>query len=393
MTRQPPSSPDRPRRVAVLIGSSLGWREKVMRGIAGYAHEHGHWHVYTAPEGAEDSLFFSEKYRWDGAIVRVLSGRLARRLPALGVPAVSIGSVRVLSRDLPRIKVDDAKLSRIAVRHLRAIGMRHFGFCTFFRRRTDEDRGLAFARLLAEQGHSCDFYCEFSRLRPGAGWQSRQRDLARWLRRLPKPVGVFAWNADLACQLIEACHAAGLGCPQEVAVLSADEDTKCELSSPTVSALEIPATRMGYEAAALLDRLMNGEAPPTEPIQVEPSEAIVIRESTHIAGLKDGDVYRAAQFIREHAQEPITVARIAHDLQVSRRWLERHFQRVLGRSPHEELRRVRLEHAKQLLLETDWPMAKIAQTAGLTSAPYLNHVFRRETGLTPAQFRQRFRPE
>ena len=96
MDRKPTLPGERLRRVAVLIGSSLGWREKVMRGIAGYAHEHGPWHVYTAPEGTEDSLFFSEKYRWDGAIVRVLSGRLARRLPALGVPAVTIGSARVI---------------------------------------------------------------------------------------------------------------------------------------------------------------------------------------------------------------------------------------------------------------------------------------------------------
>jgi len=383
---------ERPRRVAVLVGSSLSWREKVMRGIAGYAHEHGPWHVYTAPEGTEDTLFFSEKYRWDGAIVRVLSDRLSRRLRALGVPAVSIGSVRVHSGDLPRIKVDDAKLSRLAVRHLVAIGLRHFGFCTFFRRRTDEDRGLAFARLLAEQGCECHFYCEFSRLRAGAGWQARQRDLARWLRRLEKPVGVFAWNADLACQLVEACHAAGLNCPQDVAVLSADEDIKCELSSPTVSALEIPAVRMGYEAAVLLDRLMDGGPPPAEPILVSPPEAITIRESTSSAGLKDGDIHRAAEFIRAHAREPITVAQVARDLQVSRRWLERHFQRVLGRSPHGELRRVRLEQAKKLLLETDWAMTKIARATGLTSAPYLNHVFRRETGLTPAQFRQRFRP-
>ena len=68
-------SRDRPRRVAVLAGSSLGWREKIIRGIAGYAHEHGPWHVYTAPEGTEDSVFFSENYRWDGVIVRVTSDR------------------------------------------------------------------------------------------------------------------------------------------------------------------------------------------------------------------------------------------------------------------------------------------------------------------------------
>ena len=83
------------RRVAVLAGSSIGWREKLMRGIAGYSNEHGHWHVYTAPEGTEASLFFSETYSWDGLIVRVIESSEARRILKLGVPAVSVGSARI----------------------------------------------------------------------------------------------------------------------------------------------------------------------------------------------------------------------------------------------------------------------------------------------------------
>src|SRR5277367_5404890 len=114
-------------RVAVLAGSSLGWREKIMRGIAGYAHEHGPWHVYTAPEGTEDSVFFAENYRWDGVIVRVTSDNRSRRVRALGVPAVSIGSVKVKNARMPRVRVDDEKLTAMAARHLRAGGLRRFG--------------------------------------------------------------------------------------------------------------------------------------------------------------------------------------------------------------------------------------------------------------------------
>jgi LacI family transcriptional regulator len=103
-------------------------------------------------------------------------------------------------------------------------------------------------------------------------------------------------------------------------------------------------------------------------------------------------VYRAVRFLREHAAEAITIDVVAHEVQVSRRWLERHFRRVLGRTPHEELRAARLELAKKLLLETDWPLPAVAQSAGLTSAPYLNYVFRRGAGCTPSEFRRRFRP-
>src|SRR5437660_12573447 len=98
------------RRVAVLAGSSLGWREMVMHGIASYAHENGPWHVYTAPEGAEESIFFTPRYQWDGLIVRVTSRLQAKRIRALRVPTVTLGSVRFPGKDLPRVKVDDESL-------------------------------------------------------------------------------------------------------------------------------------------------------------------------------------------------------------------------------------------------------------------------------------------
>lgn len=379
------------RRVAVLAGSSLSWREKIMRGIARYAHEHGPWHVYTAPEGTEDSVFFSDNYRWDGVIVRVTSDSRSRRVLALGVPAVSIGSVRVKSRRLPRVRVNDEKLTALAAQHLRSSGLRRFAYCNYLPQRGAEDRGPAFARHVAEHGAPCDFYCDFSRLKPGASWQARQRDLARWLRRLEKPVGLFTWNADIACQVVEACHLAGVDVPGAVAVLSGDEDMKCELSRPTISAIEIPAERIGYEAATLLDRMMSGAPSPAE-VLIEPSAVIAVRESSKNVQADGWEVYQAVRFLREHAAEAITVDAAAQEVQVSRRWLERHFQRLLGRTPHEELRSARLELAQKLLLETEWPLAEVARAVGLTSAPYLNFVFRRAIGCTPAEFRSRFQP-
>ncbi len=213
-----------------------------------------------------------------------------------------------------------------------------------------------------------------------------------WLGQLEKPVGLFAWNPDIALHVIEACSRAEVRVPGDIAVLSGDEDrSKCELSKPTISAIEIPAAQIGYEAAALLDRLMAGEPAPREPILVDPSGKLTIRESTDVTDQAESAVYRAMNFIRDHAGEPISVGQVADNLVVSLRSLERIFRRVLGRSPHAEIRRVRIEAAKKLLLETDWPVEKVAQAAGLTSGPYLHRVFFREMGLTPGDFRRRSR--
>ena len=375
------------RRVAVLAGSSIGWREKLMRGIAGYSHEHGHWHVYTAPEGTETSLFFSETYSWDGLIVRVTGAADTRRILKLRVPTVSVGSARVPSSALPRVKVDDHALTALAVRHLHGAGLRKFAYCSWFKR-GDEDRGPAFADNLAAKGLGCEFYSDFTSLGLSAPWPARQRDLVKWVRRLPKPVGVLTWNPDVACQLVEACNVAQVQVPQETAIITGDDDpTKCELSNPTVSAIEIPAERIGYEAAALLDRLMNGRQPPPHPILIEPAGIVTVRESSNVSTLPDRDVHLAVQFIREHCTEPIRMDEVARRLAVSRRWLERHFVQVLGHSPHEELQRCRLEKAKKMLLESDLSAARIASACGFGSASYFNTFFRRLTRLTPLQFR------
>jgi LacI family transcriptional regulator len=375
------------RRVAVLAGSSIGWREKLMRGIAGYSSEHGHWHVYTAPEGAEASLFFSESYQWDGLIVRMINSVEGRRIAKLRVPAVSVGSARVGASSLPRVKVDDVALTSPAVSHLASGGFRQFAYCSWFNR-TGDDRGPAFASLLARKGFDVAFYSEFTQLAPSAPWQNRQRDLAKWVRGLPKPVGILTWNPDVACQVIEACNRAQIPVPQDAAVITADDDPmKCELSNPTISAIEIPAVRIGYEAAKLLDHLMNGgSAPPTATL-IEPARLVTIRQSSNTSMLPDRDVHLAAQYIREHAAGSITIRQVASRLAFSARWLERHFKEVLGHSPHEELQRCRLEMAKRMLLDTDLDAAKIAAASGFASPSYFGSLFRRRTGQTPVQFR------
>ncbi len=358
-----------------------------MRGIAGYSNEHGHWHVYTAPEGTEASLFFSETYSWDGLIVRVIESSEARRILKLGVPAVSVGSARIPSATLPRVKVDDETLTSLAARHLIAAGLRQFAYCSWFKRH-DEDRGPAFAEQLAAKGFNCDFYSDSTRLSLNAPWQARQRDLARWLRGLPKPIGILAWNPDIACQLIEACNVAGVEVPQDAAILTADDDPmKCELSNPTISAIEIPAARIGYEAASLLDRIMSGRKPPVRPILIEPAGIVTVRQSSNSSILPDRDVHLAVQYIREHCADALRMNEVARRLAVSRRWLERHFKRVIGHSPHEELQRCRLEKAKKMLLDTDLDAARVATASGFGSASYFNTFFRRLTGMTPLTFR------
>jgi LacI family transcriptional regulator len=81
------------------------------------------------------------------------------------------------------------------------------------------------------------------------------------------------------------------------------------------------------------------------------------------------------------------VAELVQDLNVSRSWLERRFLECVGRSPGEEIRRVRLEHARNLLLATNMPLAQIADACGFDYLSHFSAAYKRHFGGPPSRFR------
>jgi LacI family transcriptional regulator len=150
------------------------------------------------------------------------------------------------------------------------------------------------------------------------------------------------------------------------------------------------AHRAGYEAAALLDRLMNGKQVPAEAHLIAPI-GIAERQSTDVLAVDDREVAAAVRFIREHACEGIDVSDVLRVVRLSRRVFEQRFQRLLGRTPREEILDVRLRRVKQLLGETDLPLYVVAERAGFEHVEYLSVVFKRETGRTPSGWRNEAR--
>jgi LacI family transcriptional regulator len=122
-----------------------------------------------------------------------------------------------------------------------------------------------------------------------------------------------------------------------------------------------------------------------------PPLRIVTRHSTDTVAMDDGDIALAVRHIREHATASLNVPDLLQVTKVSRRILEQRFQQVLGRSPAEEIRRVRLNRAKELLTITDWKIPGIAAASGFSSAEVLNQIFRRELDTTPTLYRRQSR--
>jgi transcriptional regulator GlxA family with amidase domain len=65
---------------------------------------------------------------------------------------------------------------------------------------------------------------------------------------------------------------------------------------------------------------------------------------------------------------------------------------VLGRSIHEEINRVRIEHAKRLLVETHLAMPDLAVRCGFNYATVFTKVYRQVTGTTPKRYRHGHSP-
>jgi LacI family transcriptional regulator len=188
--------------------------------------------------------------------------------------------------------------------------------------------------------------------------------------------------------VLDACGLVRAHVPDEIAVVGVDNaETLCELSNPPLSSVMPNAERIGFESAALLDRLMAGESAPTLNLLIEPVE-VVTRRSSDVFAVEDTLVARAMRFIREHACQGIKVADVLRESHCSRSVLERRFRESLGRSPQVELRTIQLRRVKELLVETDWTLARIAEAVGIEHPEYLSVIFKRDTGQTPSQFRQ-----
>jgi len=378
-------------QIALLIDTATDWGRRMIRGIARYAQQQGGWDIWLEQRCQHAPGRLPPGWSGEGVIARVADRAMARYLADAPGGVVNVSAARIPGIDFPTVTADLRAAARLAVGHLLDQGFRNFGYFAPLGLSYVDIHYHSFVECLAEVGLACDLFPARRGKGGRATWNLQQNNLRRWLRNLPKPAAVVTWTSDRGREVLYACRAEGLVVPEQVAVMGGDEDTLlCETCNPPLSGVALTSEQIGYEAAALLDRLLHGTPRPTEPILIEPAR-VVVRQSTDTLAITHPDLARAIAFIRVHAATAIRVSDVLREIAVSRSWLERKFQETLGRSPAEEIRRVRLERARQLLADTDWPVPQVATASGFTSREYLAYAFKQATGLTPRAFRQRVR--
>jgi LacI family transcriptional regulator len=380
-------------QVAVLLETSHGVSRAMLQGVFDYVRVFGPWSLQVAEGGSGDQRV-PDLRRWkgDGLIARVPSDRVARAIVASRLPAVLINPADTyLAPRHPlaaysRIQFDSHAIGALAAEHLLGRAARHFAYVgTPAAVNWSRWRREAFLERLAQAGAACDVYDTPA---PAAlDWSAERPRLAKWLKRLPKPAAIFAANDSRGRQVLDACLMAGLAVPYEVTVLGVNNDPLiCETAIPPLSSIAVDDQRAGYEAARLLDRLMQGQEKPGVAVRYGPT-GVVERASTGDLHISDRLVIQALEFIRINAGLGIRVSDVAARVGVTPRWAESRFKLALGHSLHEEIHRVRMETARTMVQETDRPLTEIASRCGFRSASHLCKLFKASYGLTMSALR------
>ncbi|HTX21966.1 MAG TPA: DNA-binding transcriptional regulator [Candidatus Aquilonibacter sp.] len=371
------------KRVLIVLGR---YDYRLHKGIERYALEHG-WRL-SADSSREKVL----PWRWNGHGILAWLGmgnHLVKFVKHYKKRVVDF-SFHHHKLNFPRVLGDNTRAAELVAEHFLTRGLNHFVFYSEADRWFYEERGEAFVQALKRAGHSCVWLRWHKSPVYRANreqWDRRQEWLATKLKQSPKPLALFCANDDHAMHALEACESVNLVVPEEVAIVGAGNYLMAPDATPTpISSVDTNLEMVGYRGAKLLDDLMNGEKPPQAPIRIPPV-GLVIRKSSDLLAVNHKGVASSLRFIWEHCHEPIGVENLTDVAAMSRRGLHKAFIEHLGRSPGQELHRIRIERAKRLLSESKHKIELLASMCGYQSANSFYIAFKQSTGASPKQYR------
>ncbi len=381
------------RRVLVFCETNTSYGRGVLEGLSQYAAEKN-WILSFEQRGRDARSFERYKpWRADGIVVRSYYRSFYNKLQNVGLPLVELLGYAD-SNAFPAVTMDERRVAELVVDHFLERGLRRFAYYCM------EDAPIFYARRdfflqrLERSGYSCDVYPTKWGVRDYTfpRWNEKYRPkLAKWLQALPKPIALFASLDQCGQVVLELCQELGIRVPQEISIVAVGNDEWiCRLMRPPLSSVDGNGFVVGWRAAQILERKMNGETVDDKTIYV-PANFLATRRSSDFYAVGDPDVEKALTFIREHACQRIRIQDVLCEVNVSQRTLYRGFEKYLGRTPQEEIMRVQMEQAKILLRETNDSVSTVAYQCGFSSDVYFIKAFRREVGTTPNTFRQQFR--
>lgn len=376
------------KRVCVLLGQFSG-DTPLLQGISAYSREHGPWHLELRVAAGQIGASVYGYGNFDGMVAAGVHNteQIMRAVPW---PVVSADSAPARA-NVPSVSIDDRAIGRMAGEYLVSCGYRRFAYYGVQEGIWSYERFAGFRSAISKK----QALLVPNTIGGGSQWPSwlQASDPAyasQFVANLIPPTAVFACNDIMARHVANACVARDMHVPGQIAILGVDNDLAfCESDDLTLSSIDRDMQRVGYEAAAMLRQLIAGKKPNHLQLLVRP-RGVVARRSTDPAAFEDAEIAAAVRYIRTNACAGIDVPSICRTIPISRRELERRFRAATGHSPGEEIRRVRMDCARELLTTTNLPMSEICIRCGYEYLPSFSSAFHREVGMTPTQYRVKY---
>lgn len=361
------------KHVLMVLGS---YDQSAHEGIARYASQHG-WHLNVS---ILKDFHLPKGWQGDGIITSLNnSAALEAFVRRATVPVVDLSIWRE-DIDLPRVVADNAAIGRVGAEHFLETGHKHCAWFALATNPVSRARYEAYRDTLAAAGVDC--------IRLG---RTRPQDVVYMtgqLMALPKPCAIYTKSDYDTAWLLNLCLSAGLEVPDEVALLGADDNVLiCENQVVPISSVRHDLETIGYEGAAMLDQLMNGEQP-TLRLKMVPPKGIRVRQSTDTLAVADPVIRELVTYLKTNYRLSISTDSLAEQFATSRRSLEARFREQMRCSIRECLIRIRIDEAKRLLSSTDESIESIAALTGFCHAPHLSNTFKQIAGCSPTHFRR-----
>ena len=371
----------RVRHVVVAVDASLNYGRGILGGIAAYSREVGNWRLLPRTRGPVTVDGIRRAAGQDGLLVTAAGADAMRQLCGMNVPRVCVGDNLRLP-GIPTVCPDNEQVGRLAADHLLERGLTRFAGIIQKEHAGMQTRYAAFAETVRAAGYTCPALS--SGVNPGR--------IREWLgEHSGAPLGLIAGSDGLAEEAAEEAWELGWKIPEDIAIVGVDNDpVACEFGHVTISSVALPLHAIGYEAARLLHEWMAAgcERPPRGGVhkRLDPV-GLIVRRSSDVWISGDPLVGEVLGYIRENLHRSFGIAELAAAVGLGRRQVERRFKDETGQTIGAAMLRLRLDRARELLAKRESIIAEVGEMCGYASPSYFAHVFRRETGRTPAEYR------
>ena len=366
---------------------------RFLRGIFNYSQRTEQWVVCKMPPsykhelGLEGVVSWAKEWRADVVIAQFDADDDVTLFRKNGIVALAQDFIRKFT-EIPNITADYDLTGCMAAEHFLAKGFKNFGFFGYNGVCWSDERCDAFRNWIAKSVGLDNFYV-YDRQNIDNMWYYDQSILADWIKELPKPIAIMACDDNQGNILLQACEACGFNVPYDVAVLGVDNDEiLCNMSSPAMSTINVNIEQGGYDAAAMVDRMVKDPTYMGEDIVLQPMN-VVERLSSSLFATNDKEVLMALRYIHANIDSKLQVTYVLANVPLSRRLLEQRFKKMTGMSIYNYISNQRIERFAQFLLSSNDSISDIAARMDEFDTKSISRRFKELKGCTPSEFRKK----